>query len=829
MAGIAVPPHAQPQDIGDPIPGGTEGQTLQDVLGNFKPLGNTQQAAGQPPAQAQQTLGQAVPSLNPNQPAPASQDSSDSSQDDGSGGDQSQDQSQPQQPAQQMNRSPAGVAPQMDPQAGAQKALADEKDNSVQADKVTAQLQSSIPKDQLQAAKEQQEDEFNAQWAKKNMAPPPIPENGAPAWVRFLGSLPKTNEGRLQVFQSHFGQDNARLNGDNFEFRDNDKAPWQSVSPQGIDFSQTQLMSNPSSFMDWAKGVDVAGHAGDILEGAGAGVLASGAAIAGAPAVLGAAGAFGIASLIRNGMNYDAGVQEAKDFSYQKDFMTSAGLGAVMQGATNLVNKTMIEPLKGILQSTTSNQMAAAAVIRDVVDDIHSALRLPDPEVASAMGLKSGQEVTEASTGKMMRSAIDNIHDQLSNRVGLVKTEALNGASEKGLTHFAIDNGLSNIKDVLGSRVIEDSTTGELKMATNIDGPMGDQVSSALKASQTAAWGDPSGTKVIQELVDKYNIYNASKSVNGGLPLRDLMDATSYFGDRSAFNEKSPLNDTILNNFKQIRNAFSTDQGPAISSSLEGSDMADMWKQDYQKYSDKIDLIGKFASQFGNASSAEKITQTLLSPGNSEPLQKISQIFGSSSPQMEGIRASWLSQRVSNAIDPVTGLFNHQSFIADISPKKWGPEMMDVLVQDETKMNELKYAASQAARINTAGFSMAQADQSAGAVVTLTSAITDHPTYAARSMFKLVRNNPQFADYMANDGINVAIRAANNDQAVQRVMQGWGIFESLVDNSRRVTVNGKKILVPVGKAALQMSAIGTKNAMVDNSGDDQAAPDQSQQ
>lgn len=760
MAGLNIPANAQPQDIGSPIPGGGEGQTLSDVLGKFHPLANTQQAQGRMPAGSGPTLAQTLPSMAPQNPMMAQAD-------------------------------PSQPTPDQVSQAAA--AGADAKpDYDRDADTAMASIWDSIPADQKDAAKAQDHDAAVKAIFDEHVGDDQT--DGAPAWVRFLGAMPKTNVGRLDMFKKIYGADNARFEGGQFQYKTDSKSDnWHSVSPDGI---------------DWAsKGPDaLEGMAGTAV---GAGLTAGSDMLIGPKT--GQAVGWGLASVARNAANQAMGVQEAADFSQTKDALTSAGLGAAFSGITSAANKLIIQPIANVIRDSLSNRMAAAAAIRGAVDEIHQTLRLPNlgPAEADSKGL------TEYNMGDIAKNAIDHWQDYLSSRVGLVKGTAINNAEANGMNNFSVNSGLDKIKEVLGDRVIQDPASGELKLALNIDGLMGQSAKAGLAASQTSAWGDPAGKKVVQELVDKFNVYSASMKVNGGLPLQDLYDSVTYFGDRAAFSEKSPLNGTILSNFKSIRNAFSTDQSSAITSSLEGTSFADTWKQDFTKYSDKIDLIGQFMGKFQNANSAEKISQSILTPKNADTLTKLGQILGKDSPQMDGIRDLWLSGRIDNAIDS-SGIFNARSFINDIDPKKWGPEMSSMLIRDSSKLNQLKFAAQQMSQIDTTGFWKVNPDKTIEAAGALTG-LWKYPAQAARSLYKLTRNSPEFSDVMAKDGINVLVKAANNDQAVKNIMQGMGIYEAMVDSSARVTLGGraKQVLVPSAKFAAdalgKTVGVGMKN------------------
>lgn len=774
MPGIVVPAHAQPSDLTNPIPGGTEGQSLKDVLGSFRPPAPAQQGA-QSAMSAGPTLGQMLPSMAPSpQPMPQAIPSA---EDD------------PEAAPQPINRSPAAQA------------IADQRTNPTYekaADSNFARIQSETPKEHMEAA----HDTHDADLAEtafsimdKNpevLDDQPGQDKPAPAWARFWGSFPKTDEGKLSMFKKIYGSSNAKFDGTNFIYRDNDKSQWNFVSPQTFDYASL----GPSV----VEGVGAGLAAAPFIAGAEA-TMNPGIALLGTNAAI-EGGAFAAASMVRSAVNFAAGVHEAEDLNLVKDFRDSAGLGIGFSVAGAGIGK-LFGKMNYVLRNTLGNRQEQAAVIRGAVDEIHEQLRLPFSE----------EGLTEHSVGKSLKGAIDHLHDYLGDRVGIVKATAISNAEKQGINSFTVQNGLGELRKILGDKVVEDATTGELRLAVdmhpslNEGGPANEALQglkhsqdTQLQASQTSAWGDPQGKRVLKELVDKYNIYSAQMKVNGGMKLQDLFDAVSYFGDRSAFNQTSPLNETVLNNFKSIRNAFSGDQASAITESVKGTHLEMKWNQDFQKFTEKIDIISNLGAKFQSAESAEQISNMILTPHNADTLRKVQEIFGPKSPEMEKLRSLWVSRAIDASIDPANPVFDPKAFIREIDPKKWGKEMMEVLAPDPATITQLKRIANQANQITTSDFWKVNPDSTVHAVGVLTG-IATMPVRAARDLYRMTRSNPEFANYLANNGVNLLIKGAKNEEAIANVMQGMGIYEAMVDNSTLATVARKggkavKVLVP---------------------------------
>lgn len=752
MAG-PFPSHVQPTNLNSPVPGG--GDTLQSVLGNFKPLANTQMSQGRAPAQ---TLGDAVPSLGPTR-APAMS---------------------PPEPDQQPQ---PDQAPQVNAQAQAAKET-DPNDFDAKADKIFAELQSQMPKEHIEAAGEQHYmDKAEAAFALAEKHPDVINETGtnrpAPWQVRAVGAIPKTTEGQLNMFKKIYGVDNAKYEGGQFFYREKEDAKWNAVAPAGVDFA--------SMIPEAAQGVAAGMAAAPFVAAAGASMNPVPAFLAGTAAEGAAMGAM---SMMRNAADFVAGVDEAKEYSAKKDFLNQAGIGAVASVAGFVANKALIQPIKGILANSLENRMEAAIVARGAVDAIHDTLMLPHPGM------------TKSTLGKEIRSGIDYWGDYLTTQVGLVKQAAVNNAEKQGMKSFPIDQGMAQLRKMMGEKVTEDAETGALSLLAQssehgLNASTSMSTEAAMKASQASAWGDPGGQSLLKELVDKYNAFNYAKQVNGGVNLQTLNDTVTYLSDRAAYNKVTPFNHQVQNDLKAVRASFAGDQEQAFTKALDGTDYAGKWKASTENYHQKIDLIAELGGQLTNQDSAA-VVDMLLTPQRPDALAKLQQIIGRDSPQMEQIRTTWLSNRIGNAIDKAEGVFNAKAFIRDIDPDKWGPEMMEMLVPDGKNINQLKSIANQVQNLQTSDFWKANADKTAEGVGLLTGMIGKYHVQAAKNLYRIARVNPEFANYMAHDGINALVKSAKSEEAIKNVMQGMGIFESLVNNSTiaRVGKAGAKVLVP---------------------------------
>lgn len=766
------------------------GQTLQNVLGKFKPLANTQLAAGQPLAQGnpQPTLGSTVPSMAPqgqdsSQPPPSqSPQPGDQGGDDGTMDDQSANPSTPPQ------RSPAVQA------------AADAQTNpsyQQSADANLAQIKSNTPVEHLQAADEKNQMDMAEAAFRSDLSNDPEAvqqDNGlgnkpAPFLDRVIGAIPKTREGQLSMFQKLYGFNNAKYDGNQFFYRDNEQAPWNPVAPAGLDFA--------AMVPNIAEGGAAALAAAPFVAGAAA-TMNPGPALVGATAGIEGA-AWAASSMSRAAANYAAGVQEAAGYNYKKDFMESAGLGAAFSVGGEAVSQIGAF-MSDLAKSSLSYRQEAAAGIRGAIDQIHTSLRMPDPEMG---------EVTAYSVGQSIKNGMDSLEDQLGQRVGLAKSTAIANAQKQGINSFTIDNGLGQLRKIIGDKAVEDPTTGELKLvldgsngSATLDGLEGEQLNTQLAASQTSAWGSPTGQNVLKQLVDKYNIYSATTKVNGGLPLQDLYDATTFFADLSQFDGPGrQANETILNNFKSIQRSFRADQASALTESLKGTPMEDSWNQAFKNYSDKMNQIGELGGAFQNPQAADNIAQMILTPGKPSSLLKIQQIFGADSPQMQQIRSLWISNAIDASIDPAKPVFDPQVFMREIDARKWGPEMMGALAPDPSQLNQLKGIANQAKLIQTSDFWKENPDKTTQAVGALVG-LAMSPVRGARDLYRLVRGSPEFANYVANNGVGALIKGAANEEQISNIVQGMGIYEAMVDNSTLATVKRgvgnavTKILVP---------------------------------
>lgn len=757
LRSLNIPANAQPQDLPNPIPG--QGDRLEDVLKDFRP---PQQASVG--ASAQPTLEQTIPSFNP-QPARA--------------------------PATAPAKPNDGLS---DEQRAAEEALLQEMAGSAPK-----------PDQDVSAARSAEEGLIAA--LKGGLGSSETNDLSPLEQIKTQGfmGVGRNDTERFNALKSIFGPNNARKNKDgSFSFRRAGNKAWQPVEEDsGLKAFLGDLASYaaPAAQVGLEAGVGAATVAGTSLTGpAAAGLAAVAAPAAGVAARSAAVQGLGIE---------DPNYSEAKEFGMNAAFnVATLGLGEV--------GGAIFSKFKQIGGDSQLQRLQKLALVRKSLDDIRDEARLvmskSMPGVPSVAG-----EVAPAQVGQFASSAVDRYHERLGNAVAVVKEKALQLAGDQ---RFPVDGMLENMQKIItreGGTI--DPTTGlfypvkssnrtltETAIRAGDDGAV---ETLAQGATSQSAFGHSNGKQLLSDLIEDYNAFAAQQRVNGGSSMKELLDRTSKYQKAASYGDfikNNEMNTAI----QDVGKAAAMDRNRAFEQVLAGTAEEKTWKASFKAFSNDIDRIEGFKKSILDKESGEMIAEAIFQPGNAQRLKDTKALLGADSEEWRLLRGRFIADKMEQAIDPATGIFDGAAFIRSTSPQKLGKDFLNELGDVET-LNRLRAVSKFSQSISTTDLITPKAEGDLMRLVGTVVGAVRNPMLAARYGFRMTGGNLQAVNYLLDEGYLKLAREATSKKAEQEILEALRLTQKMVDNSIVASKDGVKryIIRPSGERGSAAKAVAT--------------------
>jgi len=440
----------------------------------------------------------------------------------------------------------------------------------------------------------------------------------------------------------------------------------EAISDLMLDFSGEIVETIPAVGTEIV-GAGVGAAAGAAIGGITAGppgLLAGGAAggttglVAGA-ALGGAAGATARASAIRifgGETSEDLGDEQFTAAAWN---VAGLGFGAILKrvagGTVRLISEA--------LQSTPKARIRQAARVRQSVE-----------ELATQLG---GKGRSDRATGQVVRGAVENAERQIGPVIDQVKNTAIK-VSESNLGNPrqalpATDNVVTELLDQAG-------------IVFDLDGRASLIEGKTLKEF-AGFGGGPVAKKFLGELLTLNN-----KIVEGGLPIRELLENMDSFANLARFDKVVGTKVTGLS--KRVRRALAEDRNPALQSLLKGTKYEKTFRDNFAEYSSKIDAIKDFKKSIFKKS-PEKFIDMFIEPKNSDRVLDIKRILGSESQEWRQLSGEWFNARVKASLDPITGAVNGNKLKKDLA--RFGDDVVNeiLLPAERMRLNQLAKIADE--------------------------------------------------------------------------------------------------------------------------------------
>lgn len=793
---LQVPQNAQPQDLPGPVPTGGE-PTFQDAVANAPKL--PQQP--NPPPQAQGQSQQGGPSFS-----------------DVAGGPSPASTSQPASP-------PPTQSPKDDPKA--------------QADAIAAEFQSKEA-DTAHFQQASHESDVEAIANEFGNSTPAQSKDQLDTAAQAAAGMARTPTGRLSALQNHYGKTNVSYangvytiktaNG-NITTSDDALESWFNIRnysggtlEMGVGAAGTAL-AGAGMAEAGATGAFLAGGAGAVAAGGEAGALGGPlGVVAGATA---AGIGFGAAHLFRDAVNKNLlSIQESADYNAGQEAMKMGGfafvgdalLAPVVSAAGKNIAAGISRVTDMLTQAAPSTRIEAAQTVRLALNQTLQDLKIP-------LTTLDGKVSADApAIAKDTQTAVDAARKYYSSRVGLVDTKAVELATKNNLK-FQPTNLMKEIKGQIGNYVVE-GADGRLSLSigTQSADPLAagefEADNAGLRATQSAAFGDPQGMSAVKDMMARYNVL-LDASNNGGIRMQDIQNQVKLIGNiPDTWGGTSRKSADLVSALKSTYQAAANDRDAAYLATLKGTDEGNMFTTAYKEFSSRIDAITRIQGKYDNQGAfSSGVMDAYMQPRNptaNSNLQDLLKILGPDSKQANNLRGNWISDRINEAIDVNKPVFDANKFIQGISEDKWGQDFTNTLFPGGApELNGLKLMAKRAEGIATSDL---WANDTAGQEAVIKMSMANRVVGGmARTMYRLVRTNPDLATYLSEKGLADYAQKLGTPEAIQSFMKEADIFKAVVDSSTTVDAQSskifqgaqvagkavKRILVPISKQAFR--------------------------
>jgi len=529
--------------------------------------------------------------------------------------------------------------------------------------------------------------------------------------------------------------------------------------------------------------MDIADWTGDITEAVLSsavelGVVAAGTAssfgLGVAPAyIAGAAAGSGIGVKGRGDMVEALGGERMEADKELEMIAGTTALNLAFLGAGALVRKTggaVINAVKAAKNNLPTRRIERLAVITKNIKD-----------VAEEIGLK-----TDATSIKQnIHGGIETAYTKLQNSIGVLDDEAVKYAGGKA---FVPKNYLEeSLKMMDDYGAVIDPKTFRV----------------SIPDREVYAFGAEGGEKVLKQLAEEHNaildnfVIRDGQVLSGGMSARKMIDKAKKLGDiaNTRFMENKGKIGRV---YKKLANASSSDRMEMMTDVLKNTEYGGHIEDTYKEFADNIGIVREFKNLFKSAKDSEKLIDVLITPKNSENLEKLKGILGKDSAEWGQLVSTWMNDAMENKFSSTSGIFDAKGFLDKV--KSLGPATREVLMTTP-QFNRLQREAVKYGKIATKDLIHDTGNQAIlESIVKVWAApflgIQQLPGTRARAVWQLTKSNATAADYLLDDGfINLAKKAETLAEK-KSWLKTKKAFSILINNSQKATLsNGRKVYV----------------------------------
>lgn len=603
------------------------------------------------------------------------------------------------------------------------------------------------------------------------------PKKDVSAWGKLVDSLPESvrltaanmraqlgrdPKEQRQAFESMFGAENVKTVGKDLLFRPNGKGAFTKVNKTVygglIDFALSHALQVPGL----AANIATQGATDAATGASGPLGFAVGGAAGGAAGAVVDAGMRGVLNQVSSEPQDDA--RESLKSTIAKE----AGLNAVGAGVLGpiigQIGKAWSKVRDGVV-AAGGEEIGKLAAVRTAFNEFRDVV-FP--------------HATEGSAQSSM-TAVDAIQKRMSDQVGAIKDEALGLAKTKDL-NSPMDSTIGKLKDILQQNGYYFDEKGIAKPITNNrafaykQGAGGDELASS------------SYSGALDTLANYQNRLVNDKTFKGTDPTQLLQDIDNLTR-KAKFDKASPANSDVLNLFKQVRNAASSDRNALFENIYKGSGSPSegVWKNTFDEYNHNIDAVTDLQAAFRTPEQREMMVNTLnksSSPDKLELLDNFKQVLGEGSKEWNSLRGEIYGQIINNHIGE-NGAFQAGKFADYLTNKVNQPFLSRLLPkEDQAVLTRMAVESSQVNANNS--LTAPQANRMREAASNLISLLGDK--MGVNAIFKLTSGNAKIINYLTDDGFMEAYAKAQGPELKQNILNAKRLMGGLRDKMNIIDI-----------------------------------------
>lgn len=576
-----------------------------------------------------------------------------------------------------------------------------------------------------------------------------------------LGSDPKEQR---QAFESMYGSDNVKTSGNALMFRPDSDKPFRKVDQQLFgsiaDFTIFHALQAPGLLANM--GVQAVGNVGSE----GAGLLARG--------LVGAAGGAAqnaVDSGIKGALNQVSSIPQYDDKQGLLDEMGVSNI--VANAAGSALVPPAIAGAKSVLGSMvgkiadsliSSDAMPAAAAMEAKAGSVVRQLNFPTFVNTFVKQLYPTYGDNQQELGKNIGNAVDVIHANLTDKISVLKNEALSMA-ENSDKSVPMNAAMSKAKDILTEEGYKLDKFGLMQPPTD--------ARPGIK---------PDMQQAFDRAKDFYNRWQGEQwGTTGGTDLDNVFRDVDRLSDLSAYDKTVSTRAQRL--YQGLRNSVAKDRNEYVNGLYSASDSPNkgLWDSALADFHNKADAIANFRGMFKTPQALEamvnKISQTPSIP-KMRVLDGLKQVLGEDSDEFKALQGGIIQDQIDSNFSNNAGRLNADPLIQWVTSPE-NKSLTNRIFPGENKNIFVKGIIESQKVINNEAPSPDSTKRMTGIV----NWIIDHSgtvSSAVKNFFGLVGNDANRINYYADKGLIDMANEAGEPAMRQKILD----FQSLTSAAR---------------------------------------------